>query len=316
MADKEEGVTVDLDAAEAEEAKKRKADGGTAASPPPPPPPPPPPGDTVEEGIEDLKRKLQESQNENARLRRQAGEATQKAETAMSAIDQTNLELVTAAIERIKERDKTLKIERRAARDAGNIDAEEAADDELRMNAAKMVSLENGKRAMEEQAKQPKPTPRLAPQTQDDPAEGMATNMASQGFPRSADWIRRHPEYARDPNLTRKMLAAHNLAEADGHAADSDGYFAHINTTLKIDESRTKSNGAAPASAAAQPVQRRDAPPAAAPVTRTPPAGRRLTLTPEEVETARANGQTPEQYALEKERLEKEGRIGPKGAVH
>jgi hypothetical protein len=45
---------------------------------------------------------------------------------------------------------------------------------------------------------------------------------------RSAAWIRSHPEYVTDPRKNHKLLAADQDARAEGHAPNTDGYFAHI----------------------------------------------------------------------------------------
>ena len=71
---------------------------------------------------------------------------------------------------------------------------------EMAANEAKALQLENGKQSLKE-------TPRSAPRPLD-PVEAFATQLS----PRSAAWVRAHPEYATNPKLTQKMIAAHNMA--------------------------------------------------------------------------------------------------------
>ena len=121
--------------------------------------------------------------------------------------------------------------------------------------------------------------------------------------------MRRNPQFATDNRLYQKMLAAHNLAVADGIDPDTDDYFASIEDTLRI---RSRNEYEDATSSAAKPLQRRSAPPAA-PVSRsgTPTGTRpnRVTLTAEEREMASMMGMTPEEYGRNKLALKKEGRM-------
>ena len=143
----------------------------------------------------------------------------------------------------------------------------------------------------------PEPKPKAAPQTVDDPVE----RLASQLTPRSAQWVRSHPEFVRDPLKNQRMLAAHNLAVTDGMEPDTDEYFSAIENTLRIK----------PTSGEA--IEVKDAPrgsvaPAAAPVSRTGTTngGARPTvvrLTQDERDMADACGQSYEEYAKQKLRM-------------
>ena len=138
-----------------------------------------------------------------------------------------------------------------------------------------------------------------------DPVERLASSMT----PRSAQWIREHPEYARDQRLYNKMIAAHHLAIADGLKTDTNEYFAEIEAVLKI---RREPERAAPQesalSQAAAPAAKRSPP--AAPVTRGSGGDSRIvTLSAQEVEMASLMGLTKEQYAKHKQQLKKEGKM-------
>ena len=65
-------------------------------------------------------------------------------------------------------------------------------------NAAKLAQLEAGKNALE---KAPKPVPR-APA---DPVEAYVAEVAPQ-WPRSAQWLRSHPDFVTDKNKNQQML--------------------------------------------------------------------------------------------------------------
>lgn len=233
--------------------------------------------------------------------RRAAAEAEQR-HKAQAETHDTNLALVTNAIETVKARQETFKAKYRAARETGDIDAETEALEEMQRCAAERSQLESGKVAMEARPKPEAPQP----QPNGDPVEAIASQLS----PRSAAWIRAHPDYARDERLFRRMLAAHNLAETDGVAIDSDDYFDRIETTLGLRQAEAEDSD--PSAAAAKPVQRRSAPPAA-PVTRSGNGdGSRpnvVRLTAEEREMAKMMGMSDQDYAKNKLDLQREGKI-------
>ena len=249
---------------------------------------------TPEEGIEDLKRKLEAESNARKEAERRATAAEQTAKQATGEVEDVNLTLVVNAIGTVKRDTEALKAQYRAARESGDIDAELDAQERMSANAARLLQLENGKQAMEAKPKAP---------AFSDPVE----QLASQLTPRSADWVRKHPEYVRDPRLNQKMLAAHNLAIADGIPADTDDYFESVENTLKIRQPTTE----VVLSDAAEPTQRRSPPPSA-PANRGANGGSRQTvirLTSEEREMASMMGMTDEEYGLNKRALQQEGKL-------
>ena len=163
-----------------------------------------------------------------------------------------------------------------------------------------MLQLENGKEAY---ASRPKPEPPKA-----DPVEALASQLT----PRSAQWVRAHPQCATDPRLTQKMIAAHNIAVADGFQPDTDDYFSSIEDTMKLTPKHEAEIDEDPTAQAAKVVQRRSSPPAA-PVTRSGSAPgsnpRIVRLSAAEVEAAEASGLTPQEYYKNKIALQKENRL-------
>jgi hypothetical protein len=104
------------------------------------------------------------------------------------------------------------------------------------------------------------------------------------------------------------MIAAHELAMADGIRVDSEDYFAAIEETLKIKPAAPQTETTD--EYAAKVTQRRDAAPAAAPVSR---GGNSRTnvvrLSAAEREMADMMGMKPEDYAKNKMALQKEGKL-------
>jgi len=256
--------------------------------------------DPVDNSLETLKEQLERERQARAEAERRANEAAQSAYQAQAEAQDSNLHLVTNAIETVNQTQSILKANYRDAMSAGDYDTAAEIQSEMSANAAKLLQLEQGKQALEAAPRQEAPRPYTA-----DPVEALASQLS----PRSADWVRRHPEYATDPRLYNKMLAAHNLAVADGIDPDTDSYFSSIEDTLRI---RSRDEYEDATSSAAKPLQRRSAPPAA-PVSRsgtgTGTRPNRVTLTAEEREMASMMGMTPEEYGRNKLALKKEGRM-------
>lgn len=78
----------------------------------------------------------------------------------------------------------------------------------------------------------PAPTrepPQRRSQAPQDPVEAFASNMT----PKSAAWIRAHPEAITDRKKNLRMLAADNLARADGVEVESEEYFRRVEDAIK-----------------------------------------------------------------------------------
>ena len=258
---------------------------------------------TTEEGIEKLRKQLDEERAGRLAAEQRANEASQAEAKARGEVQTSQLDLVKGAIERLTESSDTLEAQYADAMAAQDWKAAAKAQRQMADNSAKLTQLEAGKKALESA---PKPTPR-APS---DPVEQFAGNLS----PASATWVRAHPEFVRDPHKNRQMIAAHELALARGLKADTPEYFASVEKTLDIAAPVVaKADPDPDASAdAAQAVGGRGAP-AAAPVSRSNGAhGNRphvVKLSREEVEMAGVMGMTVEEYARNKAALRKEGKL-------
>jgi len=252
------------------------------------------PQDDVDKVLADLKAQLADAKAREQAAEARARELADSEFAAKNEVQDSNYNLVVNAIETLKQQKDALKFNYQAALESQDYAA--AADIQVAMsdNAAKLLQLENGKAAMEQA---PKPQrPQIT-----DPVEALASQLT----PRSADWVRRNPQYATDGRLYQKMIAAHNIAVADGHAPDSDGYFDAVETILKPPApTRALEPSDDPTADAARPMEARSAPPAA-PVSRGGDSVNRVRLSSEEVEMAGLMGMTPEEYAKEKQAIQK-----------
>jgi hypothetical protein len=250
--------------------------------------------------ITELKRQLEAEKAGRIKAEQQAHQANRETHRARGEVDETNLQLVVNAIDTVNRDIELLSQAHTYALQSGDFDRATKIQREMSANEAKLLQLENGKQAMENAPRQPEP--QMAPL---DPVEDFASRLS----PRSADWVRRHPEFVRDPRLNAKMIAAHNLAVADGIPTDTDEYFDAIEETLKVTPKPVQAE--TDDQYAAKAVRRRDAAPAAAPANRggQSASSNVVRLTAAEREMAEMMGMKPEDYAKNKVALKKEGKI-------
>lgn len=250
--------------------------------------------------IEKLRADLASERAARAEAERRATAAEQGTVRAQTEAQKSDLQLVTGAIDTVKLTDENLKRAYADAASAGDWETAANVQSEMAKNAAKLIQLEQGKAALEEA---PKPVARPAVTDQ---VEQIARSLS----PKSADWVRTHPQYITDARLNRRLLAAHNLAETDGHALDSPEYFAAVEGTLGLSTPGDRPLSVAletddnPLSAASDRAP--DRTPAAAPPSRGGGGKRVVRLTPAEVEAAELSGMTAAEYAAQKDRIDRE----------
>jgi hypothetical protein len=255
-----------------------------------------------EEGINDLKMKLEQERQARIEAEKNARRAAEVAVEAKNEVQDTNLQLVKNAIDTVKRNNDILKYNYSEAMAVGDYTKAAEIQETMGMNSAKLMELERGRQHMESAPKYEVPQQ----QAPSDPVEALASQLS----PRSADWVRRNPQCVTDPRMYQKMVAAHNLAMADGFQPDTDDYFNFVEDTLRISK-RVAVDTEDPMAGAAKVTQRRSPP--AAPVSRSGTGtGSRpnvVRLTRLEAETARDLGMSEEDYARNKLLLQKEGRL-------
>jgi len=262
---------------------------------------------TPEDGIAELKARLEEEKKLRFEAESRAQQAQQTATKAAAEVQDSNLQLITGAIDKLKRESDYLKSHFKEAMTSGDYDAAAQIQETMSLNAAKLLQLQNGKASLEERLANLQPA---APQS-NDPVERVASTLS----PRSAAWIRAHPQCITDQRMYQKMVGAHNIAMADGYIVDSDAYFDAIEQQLgfrKASPAQVDDGEDIALSAAAAPVQKRNAP-AAAPTTRTasgtPSKSQVVRLSSEMREMASMMGMSPEDYAKNMVALKREGKL-------
>lgn len=267
-----------------------------------------------EDGISDLKNKLQQEQRLRYEAEIRARDAVQNQYRAQNETEHANFALVEGAIRTLTEEKEHIKFQYKEALAVGDYDRVADLQEAIADNKLNLSELQKGHRRMQaerEHARQVPPPPPVP----SNPVEALASTLSE----RSGDWVRRNPEYAKDRRLFQKMVAAHQMVIADGVEPDTDEYFDAIETTLKMRgqqrrEERVEEDEMM--SEASKPTQKRVAPPAA-PVSRSGTPGNTrsngIRLTREEIDAASDSGLTPLQYYENKQALKNEGRIGGRG---
>ena len=241
----------------------------------------------AEDGIEELRKQLAAEKTRRELAERERTEAQTQVFKAKAEVEDTNLHLINNAIQAVKSNSASLKSDYAKAMAAGNYDRAADVQMEMSSNQAKLLQLESGKQAMAERPKQAAPVA--------DPVEALARQLT----PRSAAWVRAHPECATDQRLYNKMLAAHNMTQADGIQPDSAAYFDAVEHYLGYKGAPPRDDEDDGTDVAAKVVQRRVSP-ASAPVSRsgtsTSTTPRSVRLSEEEREAARLSKMTEREY--------------------
>jgi hypothetical protein len=267
----------------------------------------------VDKALADLRKQVDEAKLGRAAAEQKAFEASKREFNAKKEVDETNLRLLENAIDVVRGNNAQLKANLAHAMSQGDYATVAEIQEALSSNIAKINELEIGKNKLEQAPKKQPPMP-------EDRVEALAVQLT----PRSAEWVRKHPEYARNDALYAKMVAAHNLVVADGITPDSDEYFKEVEAVLKITPSRARVEddsydfGENPFSDAGRGAGGRNAAPAAAPVRgsmsytnsgSTPKNTDRVRLSAAEVDAAKAAGITEQEYYKNKMALKREGRL-------
>lgn len=266
----------------------------------------------VTESVDTLKEQLAEE-----RRKREAAEAKASSveANANKQVADSHTRVVDSAIGKAETDKQALMQRLKDAKEQGDYDAEIKATDELQTLNYNLGRLREGKMELQRRAEE-----RAAqPDTSGDPVVDYTRGMS----PRSAKWIKDHPDFVTEANKNKQMLAAHNLAVLKDYVPDSEAYFEFIETQLGLREAAAavEDEDVRPARAETQPP--------AAPVSRRSTDGNggagggggdglrragitkggdgRYHLSPQAREAAAIAGMSPEDYVKNAIQLEKEG---------
>lgn len=188
-------------------------------------------------------------------------EVTTELHTTKAAVTDSQLDTVLSGIQAAEAEATAAERDFIAAVEAGDAMAQARAQRKMSASEVRIQRLNEAKGDLEE-TKTAKPVQRTEARTEPrqpahDPVEQVIIN--GKVPPKSAQWLRAHPDCITDPKKNARMMAAHNLAIAEDIPVESDEYFALIEKTVggaKAEpaprvESKVELNGKRPASVAA-----------------------------------------------------------------
>ena len=234
----------------------------------------------AQEGIAELRARLQASDSARRQAEDRANQAEQARAQASGATQDANVQFLTTALDGVRQSMGVLEANLAEAYAVQDFGAAAKINTEIAKTAYREQQIETG---LEQLKTMPREQLRQAPR-QDDPVEAVASQLT----PNAAAWIRAHPDYITDPQKNARLMSAHYDAMAEGLAADSPDYIHYV-------EAHVAPRGAPqPQIERREPVSdpiRRSAP-SAAPVSRGNGAASnptRVTLTYEQRTTAHEN---------------------------
>lgn len=274
--------------------------------------------------IEDLRRQLEDARRQEREAReaaqaaqRQAQERGAEATRFRTEAEQAHYAGLERAIEGVDARLAQLKGDLAAAYQGSDFNQIAELQVEIGKVAARKTTLEDGREAMKARLSAPQPTQYQAAA---DPVDSVARTLT----PRSAAWVRAHPEAVTNPGSFRKLQAVAQYAtNVRGIEPDSDAFFEHVEQEMGYRQAP------AATSSAAQPQKQPSysrRPGASLPPGRSsssPANGKRAATaadipdSPAVLEAASTAGITPAQYKEQYVRLVQDGTINDfLGAVH
>lgn len=253
----------------------------------------------VDKALKKLNKKLERERKARAEAEAIARQASEHARMAHNEASDSNLHLVSGAIESVKRDQEILKAQLRDAMAIGDFDKAAQLQENMTANIQNLRQLERGFEEMKQQ-------PRLPPVPQQNPNELTVDTLIDRVTPKSAEWLKKNRDHLPDSRSIRVMARAHEDAIDYGIAPESDAYFQFVENRLGINSNRRSIPEVDNVmSSASSSKQKRSSPPSA-PVSRQPidspnrPGTIRLTAA--EVEAARISGVTPQEYYQNKMR--------------
>jgi len=260
---------------------------------------------TADEGVEELKAQVERARAESQRRLQEADRRIAEAQRRAVEAERETATVKTGAVSTVidslaKDKDAARR-DYKTAMEAGDYEKAAEAQDRMSLANARLVEAERGKVELEAQAKNPSQGRQIV-EPVNDPLEDMVRAIGPNT--RSGQWLRAHPDYARDAAKNDAMTRAHFAAMGEGISVESDDYFRFVEKRLGIGGRDQQQDLEYARSPTAAPVSRD--------VAQSPGVQRPGTvrLTASEVSTAKALDMTLEDYARYKKQLTDEGKIG------
>ncbi len=219
-----------------------------------------------------------------AQAEAEANRRAAEADTARKAVTESNISAVDSAIAAAQAEAEGAARDQEAAMVGGNFKLAAELGRKAARAEARIERLEEGKADLAQRKAEPAKADGGRTPAQSDPFEQVVSNAT----PRAQKWLRAHPTYVTDPELSAHANLAHARALKNGFIVDSDAYFDFCEKELGL---KPQEQAPAPKDEP-KPKQERAKAMAAAPVSRdgNPSGGQTspttVTLSPGEQRTA------------------------------
>ena len=274
----------------------------------------------LDTGAEELRSQLNQARAATQFAQQQALEAAQRAQIAEQRVMGSTVNMIDSALDAAQQASANAKAKFQAALDAADHKLAAEAQQELSDTRHNLLRLQEQRAMVEAEARRPPAAvqPRQHPAQQQAPQvniEVIARDLMNSGYPRSADWLRSHPEWTSRPDLMKRVSSAHNnLVDNKGLVPETDEYFNALEQELGMTQQQQRRSPYGPDYSG---IQRRPGPGAAAPTSNSAPSLRtgqpmmrsHVALTPAQREAAELSGMTDREYATEFEAARVSGKL-------
>ncbi|HEY1879549.1 MAG TPA: hypothetical protein VGG68_06430, partial [Caulobacteraceae bacterium] len=179
-----------------------------------------------QEGIEELRARLQASDSARRQAEERANQAEHARAQATGATQDANVQFLTTALEGVKQTLGVLQANLAEAYATQDFNQAAQIQTEISRTTQRETLIENG---LEQLKTAPREQPRAPP-----PPEDQVEAIAGRLTPNAAAWVRAHPNYITDTRLNERLVSAHHVAIAAGLVADSPDYITHVERTLGL----------------------------------------------------------------------------------
>ena len=202
--------------------------------------PPPPPRDTPQPdpqaGIDELRAQLDREAEARRRAEQAAAQAMQRAQLSEARYGMAATGMVDSAIEAAVRASDQAAAKFAAALDISNHQAAALAQVELADARHNLLRLQEQKQALQDQEAQRRAQPQPQQRQQPDGPENLrniTAELEKNGYRKSADWLREHPDMVRDRDAINRVDGAHGyIINVLKIPIESDRYFDEMERVL------------------------------------------------------------------------------------
>ena len=277
--------------------------------------PPPPPRDTPrpdpQAGVDELKIQFDREAAARQRAEQAAAQALQRAQVAEARAGMAATGMVDSAIEAAVRASDQAAAKFTAAMDISDHRAAALAQVEIADARHNLLRLQEQKQALQDQEAQRRNAPQPQQQENQDHLRGITAELEKNGYRKSADWLRQHPDMVRDREAINRVDGAHGyIVNVLKIPIESDRYFDEMENILLDGQDQPAYREPEPAPRRQQSYRAAAPARSQAPRLRDGQTRRTVHLSPEQRQHARdVLGMTDEEYAIELAAAEDSGKL-------